>query len=72
MTNDEWIAALGALPPQHRVLAGLLMERLNTIITAHANRQHDDIQRLERRLADVRFRLDALEQDIAARRHPPD
>ena len=61
MTNDEWIARLAELPPQHRILAELIMERLNTVIQAHANRQLEDSQRLERRIEVLRGRIEVLE-----------
>lgn len=57
MTNDEWIARLGTFPPQHRVLAEALMERITTVLNGYAQRQLDDaerIERLEREIAEVR------------------
>ncbi len=72
MTNDEYIARLGELPPQHRGLAELLMERVTTVIVGNLNHYLDTQQRQARQIAELRTRLDTLEHDINARRHPPD
>jgi hypothetical protein len=48
MTNDEWVATIAAMPPQHRVLAEALMER--------------KIEVLRSLIADLRQSIEALEQ----------
>jgi hypothetical protein len=63
MTELEWLAYLDKLAALERPSGaeiaetfGALLERISTVIIAYANRQHDDIQQLERRLADLRSR----------------
>lgn len=59
MTEQEWLAYLDKLAAKKRPTGtdvaealGATLERISTIIASYANRQHDDIQRVERRLAD--------------------
>lgn len=56
MTDQEWLAYLDRLAaleqPTGADIAealGALLERINTIIVSYANRQLDDIQRIERK-----------------------
>lgn len=58
MTDQEWLAYQDRLRaiahPTGDEIAdalGAMLERLSTIITSYVNRQHDDMQRHERRIA---------------------
>jgi len=58
VTEHEWLAHLDTFAALPHVTAtdiadvlGAMMERINTVIVSYANRQHDEIQRIERRLA---------------------
>jgi hypothetical protein len=58
MTNDEWIAKLGTLPPQHRVSIEVVMERLTTVLNGYIERLMD----MEREIARLRQRVEGDER----------
>jgi len=60
MTDSEWIAYLGTLPPQHRELAQHMMIRIQSIINCDRVETLDLIQRLEELLTLVQCEIEAL------------
>lgn len=82
MTEQEWLAHLDTFVAQElsvesvRDVFDAMLRRINTLIVAYANREHDDVQQLAKRvdtlrvaIADLRTvaqdhreRLDSLER----------
>ena len=60
LLHEEWLARRAELPPQHQVLADLLIARFETIAAGYHNRQMEEIQRLERRLEILRGQIEAM------------
>ena len=84
LLHDEWIACRAELPPQHQVLADLILARAEAVMTGYHNRQLEEVQRVERRMEVLRGLLDELRSAVAVleatlehdtdatERHPPD
>ena len=66
LLHEEWLACRAELPPQHQVLADLILARAETVMTGYHNRQLEEIQRIERRLEALHEQLGALRGQIEA------
>ena len=63
MTEQEWLAHLDTFVARElsvesvRDVLDAMLRRINTLIVAYANREHDDIQQLAKRLETARVAI---------------
>lgn len=67
MNQETWLKFLDTLPTKRlRDALQTVMQRVDFVILGYANRHHDEIQRLERKVTALERKIDVLHLDDRA------